>query len=361
MNHLQRLTRRAGLLRDAQPQRGDRPGARDPHDPLRPPGLHARRASPRSPGTREISGVRPHALLRRLLGLGLPRGRRASARCARCEPFGSDAVSAARCTRAACATAGSSATDGDGRSRDEFRHRLFMAYLDLDELPGRARRPACSGPRAGRRSPGSAAPTTSATRPRRCADAVRELVPSAPARARTGRSACSRTCAASATASTRSASTTASTPATASRSQAVVADVTNTPWGERHAYVLDVDERRPRQHAARARRLSEAAARLAADGHGPRPTSWRLTEPGERLSVHIESSRNDGGDARGLRRDAVAATAASGRAGTLARLLAPLPAPDGARSSRASTPTRCACACAAPATTRTRAQGRTAA
>ena len=49
---------------------------------------------------------------------------------------------------------------------------------------------------------------------------------------------------ASATASTRSASTTAS-PRTASALEAIVAEVTNTPWGERHAYVLRRARRSP--------------------------------------------------------------------------------------------------------------------
>ena len=83
------------------------------------------------------------------------------------------------------------------------------------------------------------------------ADAVRALVARAHRAARpTGRSGCSRTCARSATASTRSASTTASTP-TAS-CDAVVAEVTNTPWGERHAYVLAA------RRGAAARRFDKA-------------------------------------------------------------------------------------------------------
>ena len=95
-----------------------------------------------------ISGLAAaHALLRRLLGLGLSRGRRgqraARVRAVRGEPVSVAVTAAARkrrrasrrrrcahraCTRARCATAAS-------QPRDEFRYPLFMAYLDLDELP----------------------------------------------------------------------------------------------------------------------------------------------------------------------------------------------------------------------------------
>ena len=51
---------------------------------------------------------------------------------------------------------------------------------------------------------------------------------------------------------------------------AVVAEVTNTPWGERHAYVLAVDRRADHGTVRLMRaRFAQAAARLAADGHGP--------------------------------------------------------------------------------------------
>ena len=72
--------------------------------------------------------------------------------------------------------------------------------------------------------------------------------------------------------------------------EAVVAHVTNTPWGERHAYV----------HAGATSAATTARARVL---HGRFAKAlhvsplmgmdhiydWRLSEPGERLSVHIES------------------------------------------------------------------------
>ena len=93
--------------------------------------------------------------------------------------------------------------------------------------------------------------------------------------------------------------------------RAVVAEVTNTPWGERHAYVLAVAS--PGKPGA----CGPAAVGLGTAGPGAAPRrvihgefekalhvsplmgmdhiyDWRLTEPGERLSVHIESSRTGG-------------------------------------------------------------------
>jgi uncharacterized protein len=62
------------------------------------------------------------------------------------------------------------------------------------------------------------------------------------------------------------------------RVAAVAAEVTNTPWGERHTYVLDgrdgvVDKR------------LHVSPFLAMGGS----YSWRVSEPGETLQVHIET------------------------------------------------------------------------
>jgi uncharacterized protein len=75
---------------------------------------------------------------------------------------------------------------------------------------------------------------------------------------------------------------------------AVVAHVTNTPWGERHAYVMPVSERS--DHGS----TSVLHGRFAKALHvsplmGMQHTyDWRLSEPGERLSVHIESTDGAG-------------------------------------------------------------------
>ena len=134
-------------------------------------------------------------------------------------------------------------------------------YVDLDELPGllggrlvarrpglvRFRRadylgdPACRSPTpCARSSRGAPAPTPAARSG------------SSPSRARSG------------TASTRSASTTASRPG-GERLEAVVAEVTNTPWGERHAYVLPRGGDGPVLDGE----LRQGAPRLAVHGHGP--------------------------------------------------------------------------------------------
>jgi DUF1365 family protein len=80
--------------------------------------------------------------------------------------------------------------------------------------------------------------------------------------------------------------------------RAVVAEVTNTPWGERHAYVLPAAERAPGGGGGHARviRGEFAKALHVSPLMGMDHTyDWRLTAPGERLSVHIESARR--GDA----------------------------------------------------------------
>ncbi|WCB94714.1 hypothetical protein DSM104299_03453 [Baekduia alba] len=70
---------------------------------------------------------------------------------------------------------------------------------------------------------------------------------------------------------------------------AVVAEVTSTPYGQRHAYVLQA------QAGERVHRAEDMAKQLhvspfmGMDQH----YSWSTTQPDERLSVHIES-RDDG-------------------------------------------------------------------
>jgi DUF1365 family protein len=73
------------------------------------------------------------------------------------------------------------------------------------------------------------------------------------------------------------------------RVQAVVAEVTNTPWGERHAYVV---ERAP----GRGRVLkgdSEKALHVSPFMGMDHRYDWRVADPGATLSVHIESRRED--------------------------------------------------------------------
>jgi len=75
---------------------------------------------------------------------------------------------------------------------------------------------------------------------------------------------------------------------------AVVADVTNTPWGERHSYVMGVVD--PTDHGtvklmrARFDKQLHVSPLMGMD----HTYDWRLTEPAEQLLVHIDSSGPDG-------------------------------------------------------------------
>ena len=69
--------------------------------------------------------------------------------------------------------------------------------------------------------------------------------------------------------------------------EALVAEVHNTPWGERHCYVLDGAEAAVGE--ARIRKKFHVSPFLPMDME----YRWRATRPGERLVVHIEN-RQDG-------------------------------------------------------------------
>jgi len=180
-----------------------------------------------------------------------------------------------------------------GAVRDELNHRLCMAYLDLDELPElfdghalwSARRPA---PAWFRRRDYLGDPQTPLRR------AVELLV-----RERTGIALdgpirllthlrylghCF-----------NPVSFYYCYDGAGARVRAVVAEVTNTPWGERHAYVLGVEPSRAPAPAASGRVMHgefEKALHVSPLMGMDRTYDWRLTEPGERLSVHIESRSN---------------------------------------------------------------------
>ncbi len=152
--------------------------------------------------------------------------------------------------------------------RHELRHRIAMAYLDLDELPD------LLGGRLVRRRPGL-------VRFRRAdylgdpavplADAVRELVgePAPRIRVLTQLRTLGH----------------CFNPVSfyycfddGERLRSVVAEVTNTPWGERHAYVLDA---RRSEH--------DKAMRVSPFMGMDQRYTVSLAPPGPTLSVHIES------------------------------------------------------------------------
>ena len=65
------------------------------------------------------------------------------------------------------------------------------------------------------------------------------------------------------------------------RLRAVVAEITNTPWGERHAYVLPAGPDGAVVH------LRQGLPRLARSSRWSRPTTGASASPGERLEVEM--------------------------------------------------------------------------
>jgi len=76
---------------------------------------------------------------------------------------------------------------------------------------------------------------------------------------------------------------------------AVVAHVTNTPWGESHPYVMAVSVPADRGSVALMRGQFEKRLHVSPLMGMDQMYDWRLTEPSQRLSVHIES-RGPGGE-----------------------------------------------------------------
>jgi DUF1365 family protein len=76
------------------------------------------------------------------------------------------------------------------------------------------------------------------------------------------------------------------------RVETVLAEVTNTPWGERHAYLIGRDEghEEPGGGSSKVIRGSlEKAFHVSPLMSMDHTYDWRTTEPGEEMVVHIES------------------------------------------------------------------------
>jgi len=73
------------------------------------------------------------------------------------------------------------------------------------------------------------------------------------------------------------------------RVETIVAEVTNTPWGERHCYVLPrtMNEGRGGVARFRPRKVMHVSPFMEMDV----AYDWRFGPPGERLSVHMENAR----------------------------------------------------------------------
>lgn len=73
------------------------------------------------------------------------------------------------------------------------------------------------------------------------------------------------------------------------RVETVITEITNTPWGERHAYVLPVaPDDRGRHHRFRFAKAFHVSPFMDMDYD----YDWRLTEPGQRLDVHMRNERD---------------------------------------------------------------------
>ena len=71
------------------------------------------------------------------------------------------------------------------------------------------------------------------------------------------------------------------------RVEAVVAEVTNTPWGERHAYVVERAPGAGRVLKGDSEKVLHVSPFMGMDHR----YDWRVADPGATLSVHIESRR----------------------------------------------------------------------
>jgi DUF1365 family protein len=71
--------------------------------------------------------------------------------------------------------------------------------------------------------------------------------------------------------------------------ETIVAEITNTPWGERHSYVLPVQA----DVAPGAPLQFDLAKRFHVSPFMPMDVDyrWQFTQPGERLAVHMENLR----------------------------------------------------------------------
>jgi DUF1365 family protein len=166
----------------------------------------------------------------------------------------------------------------------EFNYRLALAYIDLDELPtlldGRllASWPGFARFRRRHYLGDEQVPL---------ADAVRDVVfeqtggrPAGPVRVLTNLSSFGHCF--------NPVSFYYCMDAAAGFVEAVVAEVTNTPWGERHAYVLARGSEPSAIIAGNSTKALHVSPFMGMDHR----YEWRMTEPGDTLSVHIANAHN---------------------------------------------------------------------
>jgi DUF1365 family protein len=174
-----------------------------------------------------------------------------------------------------------------GTPKDELNYRMFMVYLDLQELPecfdGRllwsARRPAIAWFRRADHLGDPSVPL---------AEAVRELVaqrtgtrPRGPIRLLTNLRYFGHCF--------NPVSFYYCYDAADEQLSAVVAHVTNTPWGESHSYVLAAGDGDDHGSTAVLSGHSEKELHVSPLMGMEHTYEWHASDPAERLSVHIES------------------------------------------------------------------------
>jgi uncharacterized protein len=230
-------------------------------------------------------------------------GDRSSAR----EADVADAATAQRATaagtRASCLYEGFVRHRRFGTPSDELRYPLFMAYLDLDELPelfdGRllwsARRPALAWFRRADHLGDARTPLSASVRALVAERAAISL--DGPIRLLTHLRYAGHCF--------NPVSFYYCFDAAGERVRAVVAHVTNTPWGDQHSYVLAADELRGNggddsadaEPVSRVLRGEFAKALHVSPLMGMEHTyDWRLTTPAKTLSVQIDSSHAGSGE-----------------------------------------------------------------
>ncbi|MDW5596503.1 DUF1365 domain-containing protein [Conexibacter stalactiti] len=72
------------------------------------------------------------------------------------------------------------------------------------------------------------------------------------------------------------------------RAEAVVAEVTNTPWGERHAYVAGADGNADDMLVSRHRKALHVSPLMEME----QEYVWRISTPGERIAISIANERD---------------------------------------------------------------------
>jgi uncharacterized protein len=177
----------------------------------------------------------------------------------------------------------------------EFRYRLFLMYLDLDELP-EALDPYPLFSARGRALARFRREDFMGDQTRPLAECAREAVeeaagihPPGPVRLLAGLRYFGH--------SFNPVSFYYCFDPAGERVEAIVADVQNIPWGERHPYVLARGERRGSVLRDELDKTFHVSPLMGMD----QTYAFRAGEPGERLAVHIESRPNESATGRAVR------------------------------------------------------------